>query len=346
MKKTIYFFALFLTAFVVKTNAQNETKYFSGTIGESRVQMALQQNGNELKGTYYYVKVGKDLNLSGSIDADGNFVLTEKDANGAKTGEFSGSWKKEEGTENAGLSGEWKNPAKTKTLDFYLTEQMIFFTNGAKISSKLFEEKNKPKIFEMSAEYPEITGVAPNIAAKFNLLAKNKALDEIAKFRKDLLAQTADDLKFMKNLGGTNTVEIGYNIARADDKIISISFGNSYYTGGAHPNGYSFALNFDLKTGRELQLAGIFKPNSNYLKIISDYSIKSLKETLGADADGEWIGKGAGADASNFRSWNLTKKGLEINFDSYQVAPYVAGPQEVTIPFEDLKSVLRSDFSL
>lgn len=346
MKKTIYFFVVFLLAFAVKTNAQTETKYFSGAIGESRVQMILQKNGSELKGTYYYVKVGKDLNLSGSIDADGNFVLTEKGANGAKTGEFSGIWKKEEGTENTGLSGEWKNPAKTKTLEFYLTGEKIFFTNGAKLSPKFFEEKNKPKFFEMSAEYPEITGVAPNIAAKFNLLAKSKVMYEVVTFRKDFLAQTADELEFFKKYDRMNSVEISYTIAHADDKIVSVSFGNYYDTGGAHPNGFSFALNFDLKTGRELLLADLFKPNSDYLKVISDYSINNLKETLGDNSDDEWIGKGAGADASNFRSWNLTKKGLEINFDSYQVAPYVAGPQEVTIPFEDLKSVLRSDFSL
>lgn len=343
MKKTIYFFAAFLTAFVFQINAQTETKYFSGTIGESRVHMTLQRNGGELKGTYYYVKVGKNLNLSGSVD-EGNFTLTEKSANGAKTGEFSGKWSKEEGIENESLSGEWKNPPGTKTLDFYLTEEMMFFTSGANLKPKSFSETNKTKLFEMSAEYPEITGVEPSVAAKFNLLAKNKVMSELAKFRKDFLAQTAEDLKFFKDYDRVNSVEISYTIAHADDKIVSISFGNYYDTGGAHPNGYSFALNFDLKTGRELQLADLFKPNSNYLKVISDYSTKSLKETLGEDADDEWIKTGAGAEAKNFRSWNVTKRGLEINFDSYQVAPYVSGPQEVEIPFEDLKGILRSDF--
>jgi len=345
MKKTIYFFALFLAAFVIRANAQTETKYFSGTIGEARVQMILQRNGGDLKGTYYYVKVGKNLNLSGSVD-EGNFTLTEKNANGAKTGEFSGRWSKEEGIENHSLSGEWKNPAKTKTLDFYLTEEMMFFTKGANLKPKSFSETNKTKLFEMSAEYPEITGVEPSIEAKFNLLAKNKVMNEIAKFRKDFLAQTAEDLKFFKEYDRTNSVEISYSIAHADDKIVSISFGNYYDTGGAHPNGYSFTLNFDLKTGRELTLADLFKPNSNYLKVVSDYSIKNLKETFNEDADDEWIKTGAGADAKNFRSWNVTKQGLEIKFDSYQVAPYVAGPQEVVIPFEDLKSVLRADFSV
>lgn len=346
MKKTISVAALFLLAFVFRTNAQTETKYYSGTIDESRVQMTLQRNGGELKGTYFYVKFGKNLNLSGSIDGEGNFTLTEKNSLGVKTGEFSGKLSIEEESGDATLNGEWKNPAGTKTLSFYLNEQKIYFTNGARLTPKSFEEKNKPKIFEISAEYPEVSGISPLVAAKFNQIAKVLVMNEVAKFKKDLLAQTAEDLKFMKDLGGTNTVEIGYSITHADDKIVSVLFGNSYYTGGAHPNGYSFTLNFDLKTGRELKLAELFKPNSDYLKVISDYSIKNLKENFAEDADDEWIRTGAGADEKNFRSWNITKKGLEINFDSYQVAPYVAGPQEVVIPFEELKNVLRADFSV
>ena len=39
--------------------------------------------------------------------------------------------------------------------------------------------------------------------------------------------------------------------------------------------------------------------------------------------------------SENFKSWNITKKGLIFTFDPYQVASYAAGRFEVIIPFEN-----------
>ena len=73
-----------------KTNA----KTFLGNVDYKRVQMNLTRDGSNLSGTYQYEKVGKDLNLSGTIDASGNFTLQESDAAGNKTGEWKGVWRK------------------------------------------------------------------------------------------------------------------------------------------------------------------------------------------------------------------------------------------------------------
>lgn len=346
MKKVICLANLFLFVFVFQAKTQTDTKIFSGTIGESRVQMILQRNGGELSGTYFYKKVGKDLTVSGTIDGAGKFNLTEKSLTEAKTGEFTGLWSKDEEIDSIVLNGTWTNPQATKTLDFFLNEQKIFFTNGARLTPKVFTEKNKPKFFEINAEYPELSGVSLQTAAKFNQIAKTLAMNEAVRFRKKLLAQTVEDLELFKETGGINTVEINYNVEYADNEIISIFFSNYFYMGGAHESSYSFTLNFDLKTGRQLKLADLFKPNSNYLKVISDYSIQKLKKDFGEDAQDDWLQLGAGAELKNFKSWNITKKGLNLNFDTYQVASYVAGPQEVIIPFEEMKNILRNDFSV
>ncbi len=345
MRKIIYFISIFLPVFAMQIQAQTENKIFSGAIGESRIQMNLERNGNNLSGTYFYIKIGKELKISGTINKDGNFILTETAPTGAKTGEFKGLWSKDAETDSLTLNGTWTNPQASKTLDFYLGEQMIYLTNGAKLTPKVFTENNKAKLFEITVEYPELSGVSIQTASKFNEIAKSLAMNEAAKFRKDLLAQTAEDLKFIKETGGQNTVDISYNITHADNEIISVGFGTYFYTGGAHPNSYSYALNFDLENGRKLKLADLFKPNSNYLKVLSDYCIKNLKQQLAENADNDWIEKGAGATAENYKSWNLTTKGITITFDSYQVAPYAAGPQEVIVPFEHIESILREDFA-
>ena len=55
------------------------------------------------------------------------------------------------------------------------------------------------------------------------------------------------------------------------------------------------------------------------------------------------IKEGAGPTAKNYESWTITPRGLGINFDSYQVAPYAAGPQFVMVPYSTLKDLIKPD---
>lgn len=341
-KRAIFFIVGFFMLSVSLIQAQTETKVFRGSIGENRFQMTLKRDGDKLTGSYFYAKTGGDLKLAGTIDAEGKFVLTETDAKGTKTGSFEGTWSKAEDDERFSLNGTWKNPRGTMSLDFYATEQMIFFTGAGRILTKTFSESNKPKLFEISADYPELSGVSLASAAKFDQSVKTIINRQAANFRKLMLEQTAEDLKYIRKIG-KNYLEISYNIEHADENVISIGFFASTYTGGAHPNHYSFPLNFDVKNNRELKLADLFKPNSGYLEKIADYCIKDLAVKLGDGSDDEWIRGGAEAKAENYRSWNLSRRGLIVNFDPYQVASYAAGPQEVLVPFSELKEIIRAD---
>jgi hypothetical protein len=319
-------------------------RVFTGRIGESRVEMVLSRDGDVLTGSYSYVKVGKRIALAGKVGADGSFTLTETGARGVKTGFFKGKWS-ESGDDGAvTLTGEWRNPAGSRTLDFDLAEQMIFFSGAKRLTTRTLFENNKPKMFELSVEYPELSGVAPTVAAEFNRLARSRVMEKAESFRKDMLAQTADDLKWARERGFANTSEIGYSVTYADDELISISFGNYLFTGGAHGNAFTFPLNFDLRTGREIRLADVFAANSEYLQDLSRYCVKKLQDELNEGNEDEWIQTGAGPKAENFESWNVRKSGLMLTFDAYQVAPYAAGPQEVVVPFGELRSILRGSY--
>lgn len=328
----------------VSVSAQGDSYVFKGSVGESRIDMTLVRDGDALSGSYSYVKVGKPIALAGSIGADGKFSLTET-AGGVKSGSFNGTWTATD-SGIVTLNGEWSNPAGSKTLSFDLSQQMIFFTGNAKIATKLFTESNKPKMFDITVEYPELSGVAPAVAAEFNRLAKSKAMNDMADFRKGMLAQTAEDLKWSKERGMNNYSETFYNITYADDEVISLWYGNSSYSGGAHPNSHSFTLNFDLKTGKEIGIGDLFRPRSNYLQVLSTYCVQELKKEIEDASDDEWIARGAGPKAENYRSWNISKNGIVVNFDAYQVAAYVAGPQEVVVPFVKLRGIFGKSYSI
>jgi hypothetical protein len=120
----------------------------------------------------------------------------------------------------------------------------------------------------------------------------------------------------------------------------------SYYQGAAHPNSNTEVLNYDLKNGKQLKLADLFKPGAKYLQTLSTYCIADLKKQSkdkGTELFEDQIKEGAGPTAKNYESWTITRRGLGINFDSYQVGPYAAGPQFVMVPYSALKEIIKPD---
>ena len=120
-----------------------------------------------------------------------------------------------------------------------------------------FKETIKLKKAELSAEYPELSGNAN--AAGFNVIAKAAVMRSLAGFRKDLAGMTAADLRrYGKDM--SNYIDVSYNVEYADEDLISVNFSEETFEGGAHGNHGTFTLTYDLKAGRELKLADLFKP--------------------------------------------------------------------------------------
>jgi hypothetical protein len=140
-------------------------------------------------------------------------------------------------------------------------------------------------------------------------------------------------------------LNVSYEVAVAQDDLISVEFSiGSYYQGAAHPNSYTAVVNYDLKNGKQLKLADLFKPGAKYLQAIANYCIADLKKQANEKGlEASEIENGAAANAKNYQSWTITRKGLGINFDAYQVGPYAAGPQFVTVPYSALKDVINPE---
>jgi hypothetical protein len=58
--------------------------------------------------------------------------------------------------------------------------------------------------------------------------------------------------------------------------ILSVLFVNYHYLGGAHPNSYHRAINYDLARAQPLALDDLFQPDALYLERISAYCIDTL----------------------------------------------------------------------
>jgi uncharacterized protein YecT (DUF1311 family) len=151
----------------------------------------------------------------------------------------------------------------------------------------------------------------------------------------------------MQEMGGTPgpwNVEVGYEIARNDDAMFAVQFSESGYTGGAHGYGLTRTFTFLQPDGMEVELPELFTVQG--VKRISDISIAQItKARSGPEGmtDADWIRRGAGPNARNYRSFVLKPSELVVFFDAYQVAAYAAGPQEARIPFAQIRDTLRRD---
>jgi len=325
-----------------------QTKHFKGSIGSSLdLQMKLVRTGDQLAGSYFYQKVGTRIDLRGNVDKDGNLTLEEFDKSGKQTGLFKGLWSVEPSDGLVTLAGNWSKPPSEKDSDkktaFSVHEEPIAFTGEVDLVAKQIKESNKKLMYEIDAHYPQLTGGSNPNFEKFNQVVRAPVFKEVAGFKKEMAPEESEEPRPEGSMG--SDLNVSYEVALAQDDLISVDFSvGSYYQGAAHPNTFSQVVNYDLKNGKQLKLADLFKPGAKYLQAIATYCIADLKKQANEKGlEASEIENGAGANAKNYQSWTITRTGLGINFDAYQVGPYAAGPQYVLVPYSSLKDLINPE---
>jgi hypothetical protein len=326
---------------------------FTGAIDDKHaVRMSLERKGSDLTGGYFYERAGafnsvmRTLDLEGRIDADGNVTLTETTNDGGnerKTGEFKGKLDSlsSNGDSRLRFSGLWTGN-DGKQMPFKLLA-LRFDLSVLKLVEKNEKSSNDKPLYEIETTLPQLAGEAPSRGEKFNQAVANLAAARLGEFKKELadLAREggASEQKSQSPLP-SSYLDVGYEITAANKDFISALFYfNEYIRGAAHPNTTTESFNYDLKRNAAVSLADLFAPNSDYLKVISEYSIRELKKlkTTG------WAEEGAGPKIENFHSWNITPSGLRFTFDNYDVGPYAVGEHVVVIPYSVLKPLIKPD---
>jgi len=219
-------------------------------------------------------------------------------------------------------------PAPTSTATLVpLSQQVTVVPQAA-------SETNQTPPFTITSQTPQLTGSDDPRLLAFNQRLAGLVTKEVDTFRQSFLQNTAP---VMTN---GSFLETTYTLLSQVGDIWSFKFDFHFYAdGAAHPGSYSITLNYDLGQGKELTLADIFLPNSNYLETIANYCVAELSKQAffeGPFADG------AQPTPENYRNWNISPDGIVITFDEYQVAPYAAGPQTVTVPYSELRSLIDS----
>ncbi|HWW75638.1 MAG TPA: hypothetical protein VNZ44_09590, partial [Pyrinomonadaceae bacterium] len=236
-----------------------EQKVFRGSVADHPARMTLRRSpSGELSGSYAYDGREGSLTLKGSVDAKGNFTLEEFDG-AKKTGAFKGQWYETDYEPEASISGDWTKPGGGGEQWFYFVEQPRP-AGGPAVTPKQVKEENKKRGYRINVEYPQVEG-----AEKFNALAQAFAAKEVADFRKDA-GREPGEKDYMPE-AGDDSLDVRYFVRLATPDLVSVEFAMDYYEhGAAHPSHAFHVINYDARAGRELKLAELFRPGSNYLK--------------------------------------------------------------------------------
>ena len=126
----------------------------------------------------------------------------------------------------------------------------------------------------------------------------------------------------------------------AKGRLASVKLHTMVYTGGAHPNNWPETWVFDMATGQRLGLDDVFADPAEALAEIAPLVRADLRKTLGQMALDDMLDPGTTPTPDNYADFVLSDEGVTFLFAPYQVAPYAAGEQAVTLPYAGLAHLL------
>jgi hypothetical protein len=167
--------------------------------------------------------------------------------------------------------------------------------------------------------------IQSNINSSFEKAVMDFKNDLESQAMKDFEESRATGVPF-RQYGG----DVNYKVTFNKNNILSIPMTFYSYTGGAHGLTLQKPYNINTQTGEKISLKDIFKENINYKNIINEEIKKQIKKdpTIYFPNVLEIVD-----EAGYKQPFYITKDGIVVYYDLYEIAPYAAGIREFKIPF-------------
>ncbi len=187
--------------------------------------------------------------------------------------------------------------------------------------------------YKVDIKYPMVIGMT-------NQAVQKKINDAILFLVNKLYVDQVNQLVFIQGYPQIPKMEIAgrFEIKTNERGVLSLSIDN--YTmayPAAHGLTISKSLTFDIQTGRIYQLYDLFKPESDYMEILSDIISKQIKER-----DIHLINKFDGIKTSD-QDYYIADKALVIYFQVYELTAYVYGFPYFPISVYEIQDIIKED---
>jgi len=213
--------------------------------------------------------------------------------------------------------------------------------NKAVITSKNIKKSfsnDSVVLVTLDMSYPEIklkdnTLSQEKINKRYQLIAKNfytyVSVTLVKNAQKEYEDSIKDDFPFRPF-----DAVMKYTVTLNDYCHLSTYFDRYEYTGGAHGNTRRSSDNWDLQTGKRVEMQDLFKPGTDYKKSVIEQIIKIADKEytenpyIYFDNYKELIVK-----YFDPKSFNLNPKTLSVYYQQYDIGPYVSGIIVFELPY-------------
>lgn len=217
-------------------------------------------------------------------------------------------------------------PAPSPTPTAVPLDQQVRLTSVAS------QQNIQPGNYQLTVQTPTLSGSTDPRVKAFNDEIQARIAGAIADYQSNL--NSAPPVPVSAN----SFFDVKYELVSPAGNVYSIRLETlGYVSGAAHPYQIHYAFNFDLERGKDVALSDLFLSGADFLGTLSKYCAAQLSTR---DIDFKDFSQGADPTPDNYKVWNIAPEGLLITFDEYQVAPYAAGAQTVTVPYSLLMSMI------
>ena len=300
---------------------------YQGMIGKQFVRMKLSRHAGTLTGIYRYASSASDLKLDGLVHDDGRFELTEK-SGGKGTGKIVGAF-----ATTGAILGQWQAPDGSRVAPLSLEKGSGYpetrtFDNSVVVYPQ--ERVIEGKRCKTDIVFPQVRGASDKAATK--------ALNDFFRWdsAKTKTCEGPDDA----NLPDYETSE-GYTLDTKKGRFVGVRRTGYAYTGGVHGGGGTQCDVVDTKTVTHFKLApklsdaGRAKLGEMVVaSLAKKYGVAKLTE-MGFNDDTITLTKDS--DLCLGDGW------VEVDFDAYEIGPYVLGPQQAQFPNAQVKDLFTKD---
>lgn len=193
--------------------------------------------------------------------------------------------------------------------------------------------------------YQDITLILPDpdVASKITLHYLNN-LDDTDRESAGILASAQSDYQGQSGWVAYSATT-HFNVQRIDSNVLSLRGAFSSFTGAAHPTHIARSYNYAMITGEALTLEQILAEDASVTELLP-----LLTERLNAIQESKQLYPGFEQilkellGLGDFSNWYFTLEGLSFSFSPYEIAPYVSGIIEVTVPYTQLQGILSDTY--
>ena len=223
--------------------------------------------------------------------------------------------------------GDSIQPLKTFTLKVVINSGQDE-TGAVKVTSRVVKEKSD--IMETDLNIPVVSGqLESGVLTAINQRFEGDAMD----FKQTLEVEVKEYVAECEAAGypiRPYQLFTRYQQCSLNDDILSLYVDYYQYTGGAHGMTARLGYNIDLKTGKLLPLAELFKPGYDYKTVID----KEINRQIALDPETYFEGDMGFQGIGKEQNYYLEGENLVIYFNQYEIAPYAAGIREFKIPLK------------